>query len=187
MVVAREEGPSRDEAVPETSGVRVSVEFERFYESTYRRTLALAYAVTGDRGHAEDLVQDAFDAAHRRWGTIANYDDPQAWVRRAVLNKAATRWTRLAREVRALARYAGRMPTEAVEEQPDSAPFWTAVASLPRRQAQAVALYYVDDLPIAEIADLLGCSTGTVKTHLSRARLALHERLGNVSMEVELG
>ena len=123
MTTAHDEGTSWSDAAPAIPIARVPVDFDRFYETSYRRTLTLAYAVTGDRGHAEDLVQEAFDAAHRRWSTIAVYDNPQAWVRRAVLNKAATRWTRLAREVRALARYAGRTQVESFEEQPDSAPF----------------------------------------------------------------
>jgi RNA polymerase sigma-70 factor (ECF subfamily) len=63
------------------------------------------------------------------------------------------------------------------ELEPESGEVWQAVAQLPTRQAQAVALYYVDQLSLEEIGEVLGCSTGTVKTHLSRARVRLGRRL----------
>jgi RNA polymerase sigma-70 factor (ECF subfamily) len=67
----------------------------------------------------------------------------------------------------------------AVEQLPgDSARFWGEVRRLPRRQAQAVALFYALDLPVTEVAATLGCAEGTVKVHLSRARAELSSRLG---------
>jgi len=152
-------------------------DFEQFFNDSYRRTLRLAYAVTGDRGHAEDIVQEAFAGAHRRWASVAMYDDPQAWVRRLVLNKAASRWKRIGREARALARFGARAAAPDIDLPPRSAQFWSTVASLPARQAAAVALFYVEDLSIVDVAQELGCSVGTVKTHLSRARQALRAQL----------
>ena len=60
----------------------------------------------------------------------------------------------------------------------EAAEVWAAVRALPRRQAQAVALRYLDDLPLKGIGEILGCSPGTVKTHLARARKRLGDVLG---------
>lgn len=56
--------------------------------------------------------------------------------------------------------------------------FWSAVRTLPRRQAQAVALYYEADRPVSEVAEILGCAEGTVRAHLHAARRTLARRLG---------
>jgi RNA polymerase sigma-70 factor (ECF subfamily) len=69
---------------------------------------------------------------------------------------------------------------------PLSEEFWYAVRALPRRQAQAAALRFVYDMPVAEIANVLGCSVGTVKQHLSRARQALAATL-RIEQEREQG
>lgn len=150
--------------------------FDDFYVATARRTLALARSLTSSWADAEDLVQEAYADAHRRWATVGAYDDPAAWVRRAVVNRSASRWRRLGREVRALTRLGSRRVDDGAVD-PIDADLWRQVAGLPVRQAQAIALFYVDDLSVDQIAEVLGCSTGTVKTHLSRARATLHETL----------
>src|SRR6185503_2252966 len=80
-------------------------EFDAFWNAERAAVLALAAGLTGDWNLAEDLVQDAFAAAHRRWAEIEN---PAAWVRRVVVNRAASHWRRRAREAAALARLAAR-------------------------------------------------------------------------------
>ncbi len=74
--------------------VGLTLEFGEVYERNYRRTLGLAYSLNGDRSTAEDITQDAFMQAHRHWDRVAHYDDPMAFVRRAVANRpdAARRW-----------------------------------------------------------------------------------------------
>jgi RNA polymerase sigma-70 factor (ECF subfamily) len=67
----------------------------------------------------------------------------------------------------------------------DDAHVWEAVRALPRRQAQVVALVYLEDLSVAETAAVLGCGEGTVKTHLRRARSSLAQRLGTSEPEEE--
>jgi RNA polymerase sigma-70 factor (ECF subfamily) len=68
---------------------------------------------------------------------------------------------------------------------PDAEAFWAAVRRLPKRQAQVVALHYIDELSVADIGDVLGCAEGTVKTHLHRARRALAAALGCDEAEQE--
>ncbi|MGB8862274.1 MAG: SigE family RNA polymerase sigma factor [Ilumatobacteraceae bacterium] len=157
--------------------VAVAASFDRFYAATVRRTLALAFALTGNWGDAEDLVQDAFGAAHRRWAQVSAYDDPAAWVRRIVLNRSVSRWRRLQREALAVVRLGSRIGAGRDDTDPVDPAFWAAVGRLPPKQARAVALFYIDDLSVEQIAGELGCSAGSVKTHLSRARAALARQL----------
>ena len=71
--------------------VHVPGSFERFYQAEFGRVLMLAWTLTGDRTRAEELAQDAFEATFRRWSEIREYDDAEAWVRRVVANKSASR------------------------------------------------------------------------------------------------
>jgi len=80
-------------------------------------------------------------------------------------------------EARALARVAARRQPPVAELPAAHAQFWAAVRVLPKRQAQAVALYYLEDLPVAEIAATLGAAEGTVRASLHKARAALARRL----------
>lgn len=160
------------------AGLSGAGDFEAFYRREYGRVLALAVALCGDRAAAEDLVQDAFLAAHQKWAVVGGYDAPGAFVRRVVLNRSRSRRRRRGREAAALARVAARNASS-VEDPPvtDDA-FWAAVRALPRMQARCVLLRYVDDLDAASIAAVLGCAEPTVRVHLHRARLALASRLG---------
>jgi RNA polymerase sigma-70 factor, ECF subfamily len=161
----------------ETSAA-VTIEFESFYVQTGRRMLLLAYSLTGSWSDAEDLVQEAYVAAHRRWEVVGGFDDPAAWVRRVITNRAVSRWRRLGREFNVRERLAARTRPAMSEVEPVDAAFWAAVHALPRQQALIVGLYYVEDLSVDAIASLLGCAAGTVKTQLFRARHTLADRLG---------
>jgi RNA polymerase sigma-70 factor (ECF subfamily) len=80
-------------------------------------------------------------------------------------------------EARALVRFAGRRQTVVAPLDERDAEYWRAVRSLPLRQAQAVALHYLFDLSVVDVADTLGISEGTVKAHLHKARAALAKKL----------
>lgn len=158
------------------SPASIGVDFDTYYRDDYRTLLGLAYVLTGSTATAEDLCHDALTEAHRRWDTIAHYDDPGAWVRRVMVNRSRSRFRRLKSETKALTRIGNRrdeieLPAERTVE------VWAAVRRLPPRQAQAIALLYWEDRPIAEIATILECSNETVKTHLKRGRRRLAETL----------
>jgi RNA polymerase sigma factor (sigma-70 family) len=153
-----------------------SLTFDDFYRQEYRHVLGLAFVLTGNQWVAEDTAQDAFAAAFRVWRSIVAYDSPGAWVRRVTCNRAASVLRRRVREAKALMHLAGRMQTPIELDEGDAA-FWQAVRRLPPRQAQVVALYYMDDHSVRDIAEVLDCSEGTVKTHLSRARDAVARHL----------
>jgi RNA polymerase sigma-70 factor, ECF subfamily len=155
----------------------IGVDFDDFYVRGYRRCAALGYVLTGSAVDADDLVQDAFATAYRRWSEIAAYEDPLAWVRKVMVNNAMSRGRRIRREVLALARFSGRARPSVLPIDEADRELWTLVSKLPKQQAAAVALHYVDDLSVESIATTLGCSTASVKTHLSRGRRALASRL----------
>jgi RNA polymerase sigma-70 factor (ECF subfamily) len=161
----------------------IDVDFDEFYSRGYRRCCALGYVLTGSAADADDLVQEAFSTAFRRWSEIAAYDDPLAWVRKVMVNNAMSRGRRLRREVIALARFHARPKLAAPEIDAAERELWMLVSKLPKQQAAAIALHYVDDLSVESIAKVLGCSEGSVKTHLSRGRHALASRLGAPNKE----
>lgn len=146
--------------------------FDDFYRREYRQLVGLAFVLTGRHDVAEDLVQQAFTEAHRRWGTVGRYDRPGAWVRKVMVNRSRSRFRRLGSERRAVTRFAARPMPEAEIDEPATEVI-AAIRRLPARQAQVIALQYWDDLPVSEIAECLDCSAETVKTHLKRARARL--------------
>lgn len=147
--------------------------FEDFYRAEFNSVRTIAYVLTGDRLLADELAQDAFVEALRAWDTI---DHPSGWVRAVAANKSRSWWRRRYRERQALNRV--DPPSSHMDRLPaDTEAVWAAVRALPRRQAQVVALFYVDDRPIREIAAILGCAEATVRVHLNRARQSLAERL----------
>jgi RNA polymerase sigma factor (sigma-70 family) len=149
--------------------------FDDFFRAEYSRVVGLAAVLCGRAAVAEELAQDAFVSAYRHWARIAGYDDPGAWVRRVTVNLATSSLRRSAREARALARLAHRRPEAPALPIDDE--FWRTVRRLPRRQAQCVALHYLEDRSPDDIAGILGIATSTVRVHLHAARATLAARL----------
>lgn len=145
--------------------------FERFVLDAYPALMRRAFLLVGDHGHAEDLVQTALVAAYQRWRRIR---EPQAYVR-TVMARAAIGWRSR--------RWRGETPTDRLPEQPHphdaladadlTDAVRRALLALPVEQRAVVVLRYYDDCSEAEIADVLGCSVGTVKSRASRALTAL--------------
>lgn len=170
-------GVSDDQRGAATEAPYVGASFEEVYRLEYAPLVRLALVLTGRGDVAEELVQDAFEAAHRRWNRLGGYDRPGAWLRRVVLNRCAGRHRRLRAEARALLRVAGQR-TSTVDLGATDHELIAAIGRLPRRQAQVVALVLIDDRSVEEVAGLLGCGQPTVRTHLRRGRLALAADLG---------
>ncbi len=154
--------------------------FESFFAAEYTRVVGLAFVLCGRRAVAEEVAQDAFVQAYRRWSVVAGYDDPGAWVKRVAVNLATSTLRRRTREARALARLAARR-TDPAELVITNEAFWEAVRRLPKRQAQCVALRYLEDRSIAEIAAVLDIAEATVRGYLHHGRAALA-----VSLDVHL-
>lgn len=152
-------------------------EFEAVYQGEYRRVLALAIALSGSTSLGEELAQEAFLAAYRRWDQVGKLESPAGWVRRVVSNRAVSVYRRSRSEVRAVARLESRSRQDA--DLTAALQVWVEVRRLPRRQAQVIALTYMYGMSRREVAATLGCSEETVKTHLAKARKTLEVRLGD--------
>ena len=157
--------------------VRLPGRFEYFSQEESPNVVALAYALSGSRTGAEDIAQEAFLRAYRDWDRVGSYEHQVAWVRRVAANLATSGLRRRLVEVRALTRLAGRREPAVDPLVGENGEFWVAVRALPRRQAQAVALYYFQDLSVQQTATALGCAEGTVKAHLAKARRTLARQL----------
>ena len=150
---------------------------EAVYRAEYRHLVRYAYLLTRDLAAAEDAVQDAFVALHRRG--ITDPDEARAYLHVVLLNNARGRWRRAGRErsarLRLVAGARGEAP--AADEGLPSADLLAAVDRLPRRQRQVIALRYWAGLSEKEIAAALGVSAGTVKSAAARGLAALSRAL----------
>jgi RNA polymerase sigma-70 factor (ECF subfamily) len=153
--------------------------FDDFFRRERTAVVGLAYALSGSRVAAEDLAQDAFIAAYRRWDEI---EQPAAWVRRVVANLAVSGFRRRAAEARAITRLRSERPRSFDPMPAEDEELWKAVRRLPKRQAQVIALRYLEDLSVAEIAAVLDVAEGTIKATLFQARRSLARTL---DLEIE--
>jgi RNA polymerase sigma-70 factor (sigma-E family) len=141
------------------------------YANCFRRLVVQLYAVTGDLSEAQEAVQEAFTRALVSPRRFAALENPEAWLRRVAVNWARSRFRRR-RVLDGLLRRIGPPPNVA-DHSPEHLALLGALRELPEGQRHALALHYLVDLPVDEIADTLGVSAGTVKSRLSRGRTAL--------------
>jgi RNA polymerase sigma-70 factor (sigma-E family) len=152
-------------------------EFAEFFAATWSRLFRITYALTGDVGEAEDALQSAFVKAYASWHRVRSADRPEAYVRRMAVNEVLgvrrRAWWRLERT--------GPTPEpmglRSLEDDfVDRTQMWAALMKLAPRQRAVLVLRYYEDLSEHAIADVLGCSRGTVKSQASDARSALRRR-----------
>ena len=147
-------------------------ELEALFRAEYRGLVRALAVVAGDPESAADAVQDAFVQAHKHWPRIRRYDQPALWVRRTAVNRIMNQHRSRRRRDAAVDRL--QAPAEGVARDLDVGP---AVAALPKQQRMAVALHYLADLPVAEVAAAMKVAPGTVKAHLHAARQTLAPKL----------
>ncbi|MGK5551770.1 SigE family RNA polymerase sigma factor [Actinomadura kijaniata] len=141
-------------------------DFRDYAAQRSARLLRTAFLLCRDWATAEDLVQTALTKAWLAWGRIER--DPDPYVYRILVNTHASWWRR---------RWRGEVPTERLPEVPDPEVtgvedrevLWQALGRLGRRERAAVVLRYFADLDHAAVAEILGCSPGTARGHISRA------------------
>jgi DNA-directed RNA polymerase specialized sigma24 family protein len=148
--------------------------FVGLFQVEYPPLVRSIYLIVHDREQARDIAQEAFVQLFPRWRRVSHYDRPDAWVRRVAIRIA----------VRAIRREGLRRRLEhGVDVTPPPGPVdldvLRAVAKLPGAQRAAVVLFYLEDRPVAEVADILACSEVTAKVHLHRARKRLAQLLGD--------
>jgi RNA polymerase sigma-70 factor (ECF subfamily) len=156
--------------------------FDEFYRATRHRMLRYGYALTGDLAEAQDIVQEAYVRAWQRWRRLATYDRTEAWVRLVVARLATDNWRRIRSRRAALSR--SGPPGAVAAPSDDTVLLVGALRRLPVAQRQAVAMHYLCDMSVAEIAAETGAATGTVKSWLSRGRAGLAAVLDDLTPEV---
>jgi RNA polymerase sigma-70 factor (ECF subfamily) len=157
--------------------------FEKFYRSSFPRLARTLTALTADTRFVDDVVQDSFLLARRKWPEIRSYDVPEAWV-----TKVAVRLMRR-RQGRESARSAGIVSDLTGRAAPGSIgdivaqhhDLYAAIRLLPDRQREIIVLYYLLGYPVLDIAGILGIADGTVKAHLSHGRQRLGQLLSGES------
>lgn len=152
-------------------------EFGDFFQAEFRPLRRLGFLLTGDWGEAEDLAQEAMVRTYKAWSRIANGDRPGAYARACLVNRHRS----LLRRAMVEAKHAtARMPDRGGPEELDvtGVAMWEALRDLPLRQRQALVLRFYEDLPEAEVAELLGCPVGTVKSLVHRGLARLREAVG---------
>jgi RNA polymerase sigma-70 factor (sigma-E family) len=151
-----------------------------FEEYAFARTSALvrlARLLTDDEHRAEDLVQDVLARAYARWGRISRTDQPDAYVRRMLVNAHHSWWRRRSsRELSVAAVLDRAADVDEAAGVAERDALWRLVRDLPARQRTVIVLRYYEDLDDTAIAEILACSTGTVRTHAKRALTALRRR-----------
>ena len=152
--------------------------YDAFFRREYPVMVSLGVALTGDRELARDIAQESMLRAYNHWSQLVTLDRPGAWCRQVAINLVRDGWRRRRSEEAAM----GRLRRERIHAVPaprsPSDEFWAAVRALPGRQREAIALYYLADRSVGEIAATLGIAQGTVKGVLFDARQTLAARLG---------
>jgi RNA polymerase sigma-70 factor (sigma-E family) len=161
-----------------TGGTGRTLSFDELVVSSERRLLRLGVMLTGGVHSAEDLVQTVFARAHRKWDRIKSLENPEAYLRTMVVNEFLG-WRRLLKNRELPVAEPSDLPSDedigARQAQRDAT--WRLLAELPRQQRAVLVLRYYEDLPDAEIAAVLGCSPGTVRSNASRGLATLRNNL----------
>jgi RNA polymerase sigma-70 factor (sigma-E family) len=155
---------------------RTDTEFREFMRARWPAMVRLAYGLTGDQGHAEDVAQAAFARAYASWPRVRRSGDPDAYVRQIVINENRNRFRkrRVAEQLTDSALI--DVPwTDATRDYDERSALMTALQRLGPRQRAVLVLRYWLDLTEQETAATLNCSVGTVKSQASRALAVLRQ------------
>ncbi len=152
-----------------------ATDFDDLFRREYRRVLRAVHWTLGhgDIGVAEEITQEAFCRALERWARVRRHENPGGWVQLTALRLAIRTDTRRRRS--AAVDLGWPQTTDLREVDID---LERAILSLSRQQRLAVVLHHLLDLPIVEVASVMGVREGTVKTHLHRGRRQLADALG---------
>ena len=149
----------------------MSTDFEEYARARAAPLLRFAYLIARDRHLAEDLVQEALSKAHRSWHRIERIDNPDLYVRRIVVNQLLS-WRRRRSwfaELTVAELPEGWTNSDVATEVVQRDAVWSMLAGLPPRQRAVIVLRFYEQLPDWDIAQVLGCSEATVRSHASKA------------------
>ena len=155
--------------------------FDQAFTDLFPRAFRLTFHLLGDRAAAEDAAAEALARAYADWKRVAELPYREAWVLRVASNVALDQIRRR--------KLSPPPPQEAGDDQDASTlrvALWAALRALPHRQREIVVLRYVAGLTEAEVAQLLGISLGTVRTHVARGRAALRRLIKDEETVIDL-
>jgi len=155
--------------------------FTAFVRSRGEHHLRMATLLTGNPDAAQDLVQASLLKLYRAWPRIDTSAEPDAYLRRIIVNTHRSWWRARWRQETPVPEVPEAAAGEdAAERHAVGALVRQALARLSRQQRAVLVLRYCEDLPEAEVASMLGCSAGAVKTHAHRGLRALRASLGDL-------
>lgn len=148
-------------------------EFQRFVIGRWPRLMRTAFLLTGEQHAAEDLVQTTLEQVYVAWRRVGAADDPEAYVRRVMINAHARKHRRRLKEFLAPKDDSGlthELPDhgDRIAQADDRSALLTALVQLPPRQREAVVLRYWEDLSESQAAEAMGCSVGAVKSNAAK-------------------
>lgn len=169
-------------STPSRSGSQV-VDFEAYVAERRPALLRWARAVAGDPHTAEDLLQDSLVRVLPHWESIREGAAADAYVRRTITRQYVSRQRRSSRR-EVVSAWLPEPPTSTPDliDPREAQEVWGLVLALPARQRAAVALRFYEQLSVAETADVLGCSIGTVKSNTSRGLAALRRLAADTAL-----
>jgi RNA polymerase sigma-70 factor (sigma-E family) len=154
--------------------------FRAFVAARSPALLSFAYLLTGDRRDAEDVVQTALAQTALAWRRVRRKDNPEGYVRRVIVTthlNAMRRQPWRERPTGLVPEHADRPGSAAEGAADERDAMWQLLATLPPRQRSVLVLRFYEDLPVAEVAEILGCSQGTVKSQSFKALAHLRAAL----------
>jgi len=157
--------------------------FEEYAAGGWPSLYRYAYLLAGNHADAEDLAQQTLLKAYRSWSRVTASDSPTAYLRRTLTNTYLSQRRPKKRRLEVLTDEpleTGRTPIDGPE---DHLTLWPHVKALPPRQRAVIVLRYYEDLTEPEIADVLDCSRGNVKSTAHRALKALRAAIGSAATD----
>lgn len=151
-------------------------EFASYMAARQTALLRTAYLLSGDRASAEDLLQTAFAKLYLSWDKVRDRGSLDAYVRRIMVNEHNSLWRRAWKRREHATDEVPEQPVQDAYDEGVGAALWRYLQTLPPKQRTVLVLRYYEDMSEAEIADVMGISTGTVKSQASRALAGLRER-----------
>ena len=157
-------------------GSGAEAEFSAFVQRRWPQLVRLGFVLTGDAGLAEDLAQTALARAYASWPRICRTGDPDAYVRRVLVNANRSRFRKRRVAEQLTGTVPEPVPQEVTRDSDDRVTLMAALLSLPPRQRSVVVLRFWLDMTETQVAEALGCSVGNVKSQASRALATLRAR-----------
>lgn len=162
-------------------------ELQAFVAAHSRGLLATAFVLTGNRTDAEDLLQEGLERLAVKWKKVSSAERPDAYARRVIVNLFTDGYRRRAHRPKHVFALVDSVSPDGTVRVDESDALRRALMNLPVRQRATIVLSYLEGLSHEDIAELMRCSTSTVRSQLSRGLTELRGYLQDVQHPVDEG